>query len=99
MLHAGRPAPRSELSSNERAQQRQAVDLIQQHCKSFQAWGTSLVYDQELLSNGTNMSDRNRQAIAARIEHKLLVEAANTVLQVYKDSLGDAVILGGLLRR
>ena len=89
----GQPALRTDLSSNERAQQRQAADMLQQHCRSLQAWGTSLQHDQSLLKNGAGLSHRHRQAIAARIEHKLLIEAAHNALQVYKESVKDSMIL------
>ena len=79
-------------------QQRQAADMLQQHCRSLQAWSTSLEHDRDLLAT-QKLSIRHRQAVAARLEHKLLIQAAYDAIQVYKDSLGDAVILGGLLRR
>lgn len=94
---SGQPALRTDLSSKERAQQRQAADMLQQHCRSLQAWGTSLQHDQSLLKNGTGLSHRHRQAIAARIEHKLLIEAAHNALQVFKESVSNSMILN--LRR
>lgn len=67
--------------------------MLQQHCKSLQAWGTSLGTDEHMLLTETSLSLRHRQAINARIEHKRLIEAACSVLQTYQKFLGNTAVL------
>ena len=46
-----------------------------------------------------DMTIRHRQAVSARLEHKRLCEAAYSVLQTYKESVSDTVVLGRVLHR
>ena len=95
MLTAGQPALKTTLSSKEKAQQRQAVDLLQQHCECLQAWGTSLDFDLELEAS-TTLTPRHRQALCARIERKRLIQTAYSVLDMYRKLMDNSVVLGGV---
>lgn len=95
VLTAGEPALKTTLSSREKAQQRQAVDLLQQHCQSLQAWGTSLEVDLDL-PGSTTLTPRQRQALGARTDHKRLIQAAHSVLDMYKTHMNNSVVLGGV---
>ena len=94
-MTAGEPALETTLSSREKAQQRQAVDLLQQHCQSLQAWGTSLESDLDLVGS-TALTPRQRQALCARTDHKRLIQAAHSVLDTYKKLMNNSVVLGGV---
>ena len=94
---AGEPALKTTLTHKERANQRRAVDMLQQHCESLQAHATTLETDEQLLS-GKNLTVRHRQAISARLEHKRLIRAAHSVLEKYKGSLTHEVSFAGAMR-
>jgi len=80
-------------------QQRRAIDMLQRHCRSLQAWGTSLQTDEDLFVTQSQLSPRHRQAICARIEHKKLIEAAQSVLQTYHESVADTAVLSRVLNK
>ena len=90
---AGEPALRTTLTSREKAQQRQAVDMLQQHCQSLQAGGASPESDRHLLK-GTDLTPRRRQALRARTDHACLIQAAHSVLETYKQSMNENIVLG-----
>jgi len=80
-------------------QQRRAIDMLQRHCRSLQAWGTSLQSDEDLFMTESELSPRRRQAICARVEHKKLIEAAQSVLQTYHESLTDTAVSSRILNK
>ena len=80
-------------------QQRRAIDMLQRHCRSLQAWGTTLQSDEDLFATESELSPRQRQAICARMEHKKLIEAAQFVLQTYHESVTDTVVLSRVLNK
>ena len=88
---AGEPALRTTLTSQEKAEQRQAVAMLQQHCQSLQTWGTSLEFDLEFGQDAT-LTTRQRQALRARTDHKHLVKAAHSVLETYRQSMDEDVV-------
>lgn len=92
---AGEPALRTTLTSREKAHQRQAVAMLQQHCLSLQGWGTSLESDLELGASAM-LTPRQRQALCARTDHKQLIKAAHSVLETYRQSMNEDIVLGGL---
>lgn len=96
---SGEPALRVTLTRKEKVQQRRAVDMLQQHCRSLQAWGSSLQTDEDLFVTQSELSPRQRQAICARIEHKKLIEAAQSVLQTYHESVTDTAVLSRILNK
>ena len=83
------------MTSREKAQQRQAVAMLQQHCQSLQAWSTSLEFDLDL-GESAMLTPRQQQALRARTDHKRLIEAAHSVLQQYRQSINENVVLGRL---
>ncbi len=95
----GEPALRVTLTRKEKVQQRRAIDMLQRHCRSLQAWGTSLQSDEDLFMTESELSPRRRQAICARVEHKMLIEAAQSVLQTYHESLTDTAVLSRILSK
>lgn len=95
VLSAGEPALKTTLSSRQKAQQRQAVAMLQQHCQSLQALGTSLEFDL-VLEESTTLTPRQRQALCARTDHKRLIKAAHSVLETYTHSMNENVVLGRL---
>lgn len=82
---------RTTLTSRERAQQRQAVDMLQKHCKSLQ-WGTGPESDESLADSSAG-TPRQRQALRARTDHNCLIQAAHSVLETYKQSVNQNVVL------
>ena len=72
--------------------------MLQQHCKTLQAWGTGLETDQSLLTQA-DLTPRHKQAISARIEYKSLIQAAHLALETYKASVRDTVVLSRLMHR
>ena len=84
----------STLSSREKAQQRQVVDLLQR-CQCLQTEGTSLEFDLEIASS-TTLTPRQRQALRARIERKRLIQAAHSVLDMYRKLMDNSVVLRGV---
>lgn len=95
MLSAGEPALSTTLSTRQKTQQRQAVAMLQQHCQSLQTWGTSLEFDLDL-GESTTLTPRQRQALCARADHKRLIQAAHSVLEKYRQSMNENVVLGRL---
>ncbi|KAL3148961.1 hypothetical protein ABBQ32_001818 [Trebouxia sp. C0010 RCD-2024] len=89
---SGEPALRTTLTSRERAQQRQAVDMLQKHCKSLQAWGTGPESDDSFADSSAG-TPRQRQALRARTDHNCLIQAAHSVLETYKQSMNQNVVL------
>ena len=88
------------LTRKEKVQQRRAIDMLQRHCRSLQAWGTTLQSDEDLFANEeSELSPRQRQAICARVEHKKLIEAAQSVLQTYHESVTETAVLSSILNR
>ncbi len=74
--------------------------MLQRHCRSLQAWGTTLQSDEDLFaSEESELSPRQRQAICARVEHKKLIEAAQSVLQTYHESVTETAVLSSILNR
>ena len=74
--------------------------MLQRHCRSLQAWGTTLQSDEDLFANEeSELSPRQRQAICARVEHKKLIEAAQSVLQTYHESVTETAVLSSILNR
>ena len=98
-LLVGGPPLKVTLTSKEKAQQRRAIDRLQQHCRSMQDWSTNLQTDEHMLAATADLSFRRRQAISARLEQKKLIQAAKSILQTYKDFVTGPVVLGGVLRR
>ena len=73
--------------------------MLQRHCRSLQAWGSSLQTDEDLFVTQRELSPRQKQAICARIEHKKLIEAAQSVLQTYQESVTDTAVLSRILNK
>ena len=56
--------------------------------------------DEDLFaSEESELSPRQRQAICARVEHKKLIEAAQSVLQTYHESVTETAVLSSILNR
>ena len=73
--------------------------MLQRHCRSLQAWGSSLQTDEDLFVTQRELSPRQKQAIYARVEHKKLIEAAQSVLQTYQESVTDTAVLSRILSK
>ncbi|KAL0020939.1 hypothetical protein WJX79_002382 [Trebouxia sp. C0005] len=96
---SGEPALRVTLTRKEKVQQRRAIDMLQRHCRSLQAWGTTLQSHEDLLVTESELSPRQRQAACARVEHKKLIEAAQSALQTYYEFLTDTAVLSRILNK
>ena len=71
--------------------------MLQQHCRTLQAWGTSLETDEDLVSS-FDLTSRHRQAISARLEHKQVIQAACSALETYKHFVKDTVVVERLVQ-
>lgn len=95
--NAGEPALKTTLTKQERRHQEHAIDMLLQHCKTLQAWDTSLETDEQLLTS-PGLTSRHRQAISARLEYKRVIQAACSALETYKCFVKDAIMLSRLVQ-